>query len=632
MDSTEQLYDDGPSEGDDPGKFFAIVPDAVPDFKQDGEDDDEAGLDERQEALLGWLESAFAQGYSIYLQKIASLLDAPLTADGDPSEALSRALPRLVIDVSGEWREDSSSEDPLSPEQIVDTEEIIFDGDLMATLVDLYIFDGWQPMVRIGRELDLILERLRKLRREAPTAGTPPAWTRDVNELAPWEPAAFLFRLARNAVGQLVRDELAQIETKVGIRLTSQMAEGQTRFAVPAGSLKWKEIKETRQHMRAGSDTPVTEMKTRHQLDDRNLAATYKEALKQAHTCRLELDNAIAELPRFDWETQRYANEVVDLRALYEKSIVRARSLVDAAEKQLKINAPLLLLVLPTLKLGFDKSEDWEDDLYSRVEETRKALADLRDKVKPEVPFTLDLNAGVDVKKQVATWDSLLALDTPAYGVVHGFEQRMAELAVAGLSEGKYGWLPLASEKTLHELVGREEIEKDSLTYVVYAHYVQTLGSSLDQRLRDEEASTTFWTNFSRAAAAASIASLFTAEGAIAAPLLRAATGFADVVLLAQSVWSITSELQRLERLRHQAIAESSSAFEAFGQLGELLAVRQDLLEGLGPEAVLMLLTTLIGNPEIQRAFQLQRTRRALVAWSFYQDIQTVFTTDGTEN
>jgi hypothetical protein len=253
------------------------------------------------------------------------------------------------------------------------------------------------------------------------------------------------------------------------------------------------------------------------------------------------------------------------------------------------------------------------------------SLAELRADVRPQVPFTLQLEPPrIDISQR-ATVTALMSADPPVDQGIRGFEARMAELAVRGLSDGEPGWFPLASENTLHELVASNEIEKDSLTYVVYAHYVQTLGASLDQRLYDEQAAKRFWTNFSRFAAAASIASLFTPQTALAAPALRAAAGLADVVLLVQGVWSITSELQRLERLEHQALSEASSAYEALGRLGELVAIRQELLESLPREALLLLVTTLVGMTN----FAL--TRRALVAYGLYRDLDTLVADDVPE-
>ena len=191
------------------------------------------------------------------------------------------------------------------------------------------------------------------------------------------------------------------------------------------------------------------------------------------------------------------------------------------------------------------------------------------------------------------------------------------------MSKGNSTWFPLASEKTLHELYAGDAIDIDSFTYVVYAHYVQALGEQLDLRLLAEEASKEFWRSFSRVAAAASLGSLLTPESAPAAPVLRASSWAADLVLLANTVWSTWSELQRINRLEGQALAEESSALEAFGQLGDLLAVRRDILEGLADDAIVVLLTTLVGMKD----FQL--TRRALLAHSYYQDLDTLLAPNG---
>ena len=636
-DNGEPEHAPSPSETDDPGLFVVLAPPParIPDFDKDGEDDDPPALNKRQQALQVWLEDAFGQGVEVYMQRVGPFVDADIRAVAEPGpeplsspptrlpELVSR-LPRLTINVAADWRE-QPEEERSSIEQrsarVIDTAEIVFDGGLMVALLELYLCDGWQPLVAIGEELDRRLERLQKMHRDVPSAGISRERMRELAQLAPFEPAAFLFRLARNAVGQLVRDELAPIEHAAGIRLESRIATGQTVFATHDGQLKWTEVQQPPLIV-DGKTVPQSPLQ---RLEDRELASTFKQALKEAVECRGRLDDSLNMLAAYRSATEGtttkrasiaakrdYEKAVSSGRNVYERFVADARMLADLSKTQLRINSPLLLLVFPSLKRGFHSSDGWESLLHSRLAEMRGGLAALRDHARPDLPFTTRL-PGVDTSEP-ASWKALLALDTPVQGV----EQFMAEQAFAGVAAGKSEWLPLASEEMFYELVGA--IEKDSLTFIVGAHYLQTLAGLLERQLRQQEAAREFWLSFSRFAAAASIAALFFPG----APVVLAAAGLADLVLLAQTVGSATRELERIEELEQRALAESSSTIEGFRRLGELVLVREELFQNLSKEAMIMLAVTLAGMPNFRLA------RRALNAWGFYNDMETLVASDGT--
>jgi hypothetical protein len=592
-------------EDGEPLNVLTIVPPRpAADGDGDGEDPplEPAPLDD-------WIDAAFGHGYDRYLSAIGPLLGA-----GDDLES---KLPSLVIDVRAEWGEEGG--------EAVDSEEIVFDGELLATLLELYVVDGWEPIVEIGRQIGERLDRLRKAR-EASGGVSPEAL-----ELALWEPVDALFRLARNAVGLLVREELAAIETLAGERLDAQIATGQDGFSGLAGQLQWTRVDVRTVVQRTGD----TETVQRPQLKDRDLAETFKKALEDAVRCRRQLDLTLAELARVNADARNAGpgggtgagpgggggtggaqggggGATVGL----ERAVVQAREFAKVAKEQLTTNSPLLLLVLPALRPGFGTTE-MESELYDQVEGTRATLAELREAVLPKVPHTTEVARGVDVKTEPPLFPALLAADPPALGI----EAEMAMRAADGLA-GASSWFALLSERTLHALVADGAIAADSLTYVVYAHYVQALAAQLDRRARDEEASREFWLRFSKLAAAASLASLLVPATAAVGAAVRAAAAVGDLLLLGSRVWSVTEELRRIQRLSGQAVAESSTAVEALGQLGDLLSVRQDLLDGLAEDAVMMLLMHLVSLPDVQLI------RRGLVAYGFYQDVEVLLAPD----
>ena len=216
------------SEGDDPGHFVVFVASDSPSFEKEGTEDDPplSEEEEREEALQGWLEKAFADGYQQYEKAIVPLLNERDQASYEPA-TLQERLPRLPLEVTDAQY--------ASDEETIAHEEVVFDWELMVNLLDLYILDGWQPIDRIDEELHAKLKRLAELRGDVPSGGTNIERARELTDLAPWEPAAKLFRLARNAIGQLAREQLASIESLAAIRIQANVAETQTTFDAMAG-------------------------------------------------------------------------------------------------------------------------------------------------------------------------------------------------------------------------------------------------------------------------------------------------------------------------------------------------------------------------------------------------------------
>ena len=620
----EQPGGDAPdaSEGDDPGHFIVFVPADSPSFEKDGTDDDAplSEQEEREEALQGWLEKAFADGYQQYEKAIIPLLNERDGASYEP-ETLQDRLPRLTLEVTG-----ATDLQNASDAETIALEEVVFDWELMVSLLDQYILDGWQSIDRIGAYLDAQLKRLRELSAGAPSGGTNIDRNRELAELAPWELAARLFRLARNAIGQLVREQVAGIESLAAIRIQANVAEMQTTFDAMAGRLAWKETVTT-SSVGARPDIPEEVTRKTYRLEDRSVASTYEQALKEAVAVRAALDKSFAEVRAFQSEAgstvtkQRslaagggYAKAVESARATLEAENKKAQQRASESKMQLLDNEPILGLVFPALEPEFEQAMGaWEGMLHDEIGRIKDTLGELRDHVRQDVPFAVQLWPTVNIEEP-PTWAALLALDSPS----HGFEVELTDRAVIGLSNGQTAWFPLASANTLHELVAREEIETDSLGYVVYVHYVQALEERLDSEERDREASQQFWLNFSRLLAAMSLITLVTP----ASRLLSALSLMGGVVAQAQSFWSLASDVQRVRTLHGLAAAEAATTLEALGRLGELLAIRNDLLEGLGEEVVLGLLMHLVGQTNIRLV------QRSLLAYGLHQDLETLLVSD----
>jgi hypothetical protein len=162
----------------------------------------------------------------------------------------------------------------------------------------------------------------------------------------------------------------------------------------------------------------------------------------------------------------------------------------------------------------------------------------------------------------------------------------------------------------------------------VYRHYVPTLNAGLDQLALGEEQVQNFWLQLSQAAAAASLISLLVPP---AGPVLGGPAWILDMLLLGSSVWSVTGQLDRIHGLLGQTVAESSAAIDGFGQIGDLLAAKTEVLDDLGETAVITLVTTILAHtdPKLIRSARvrnaLKLTQWSLGAYGYYQDIQILF-------
>ena len=638
------------AEGKAPGSYLLTFPEP-PDVSFGDDDIDEAGSTKPQDPLVQWIERAFADGYSAYERVVGSKLDPNYgTARAIPIEELD--FPSLLVGIEAEWRpktnDAKSGEGARSKKgkretkkEYIEFEEVVFDGDLLVTLLEMYIVDGWQPIAEIAEQFAAKLEELRKSK-QSPSGGVPEP-TREERELELWNPAETLFRLARNGVGLLVRREMSRIETMAGLQIESRVAKSREQFSqLPLTDLAdesvWRKL--TRK-VRIRED--VGEQFTGFSLVEEKLAEELKSALEEPVRCRRLLDLTLKELARRlplprqspEGEGGTGSGPGRDVgsggaggagggggsgskRVTLDDAVEQARQLADATKRKLS-NHRLLCLVLPALEPGFSRSK-METELWTAISEIKALFAELKDRIRPDLPHT----QSIDVTGKPPTLVELNEATTPDIGV----EREAVNSAIGGLAQGDVSWVPLLSAQTWNELVESGDIQADSFTYVAYAHYMQTLNAGLGQQILYEKESQAFWLQLSRIAAAASLISLLVPA---AAPALRAPVWVVDMVLLGSSVWSVTGQLNRIQGLLGQTVAESSPSIDAFGQIGDLLAAKEELLDDLGETAIITLGATILGrtDPRFVRAATvrdaLTATKSTLTAYGYYQDIQILF-------
>jgi hypothetical protein len=189
-----------------------------------------------------------------------------------------------------------------------------------------------------------------------------------------------------------------------------------------------------------------------------------------------------------------------------------------------------------------------------------------------------------------------------------------AALAQLGREQG---FLPIVHEQTLHTLVETDAVPRDSFAYVVWARYVLTLTTVLDERRANEEAWQRFWSGFAKGASALSVALLVTPAAEVS-PVVRGAAVAADLALLAHTVSSVTGQLALLDQLQDQQVLGTDAfSVEGLSRLGELGAYGREMVNGITQQLLVEILLLAAGArwPTI---------KRLLLARGLYLDLQTI--------
>jgi hypothetical protein len=210
-----------------------------------------------------------------------------------------------------------------------------------------------------------------------------------------------------------------------------------------------------------------------------------------------------------------------------------------------------------------------------------------------------------------------------------GHERDIVQRAIDGFAGADPSWFPLLSSKTLEALVANGEIDTGSFTYVVCAQYLQTLALALDAKGRKEEASVVFWERLSQIAAAVS---LFMFPFGPLPALLRAGLWIGDMLLLGRSYLTAWQQLNQIDGLLGQTLAEASPAAYALASIGDLLGTRRELIDNVSEQTAIVFVVTIISraDPKLMSAGRVRSavelTHGLLTAHGYYQDVQILLT------
>jgi hypothetical protein len=551
------------------------------------------------------LQSAYQQRFAYYERELAAALDL---LDAVSPGLASSSFPEISVLFDGEQ------------------EEVIFDFSLYERLLEIYIFEGWAGILSVEEALDV---RLPQADEDAPSAGTP------VNARTLWLPVKNFFRFTRNLLALLIRETLGQIERKAAASITADLSASAWRIANAWNSEF--QIKESYKSEYVPFSEGKFVKREIYRFGNRSLSDALFVALSEAVRQKFAYEETLRREARFreDIETirgylgrtrararpherQRLDQDLSQLEMKQEEVrqlTKQSEALLKSALSVIHTNSPLGLVVLDGLNVGFTQEEMEQKlgvalrGLSEKIDEIGRAVDPGFSRVAVRIP-TVDAD-------ELIPWDAIQRREPPPECLSLGIETYIVASAVEGLAADP-GWFPLAHEATWHRLVESGVVAKDSFEYVVYAHYVSALIDRVEDEREAFEASETFWKAFGRIAGALSLASLATPATAEFAPLLRGVSAVTDLAVMANTIYSVTGNLARLNRVLAEVLIHPDAfALEHLARIGELVQIRREVLDQIALQFVLEL--ALMGAGARWAA-----VKKLTLARGYYSDLETL--------
>lgn len=553
------------------------------------------------------------------------------TVGGD---AMERARARYDAWVAVYLKQLKGRPAPAMPVKLDTLEQVVIDEGLWEQLFDIYVCHGWDGVAWVGKTIRNNLGR-------------------NIPSNSPWAVGWPFFLKVRALLAGLIREALAEIERAAATMMNAQL--GVCRRTVtsalkfyditvkkgPSHVIGWGiAVEESSETFVFGNEKPTAEL-FESLTEAVKRRAAYEAALQRVAGMRDSIEYLRKAVRRTrsagrPLSSERQLTRELDLKEA-ESTLLedRAQELYVEMQKVINDRSPLGLLALEGLRPGF-KRADMEGLLGAVLWETSACLTKLGNRVDPQVSRVLTLLPGrtpidpVPVgtgqpAKPEAPADSIPLAESveehaKSSGTLivpdEGVERAVLEAALDGVTKDSQ-WLPLIHEPTLHALAESGRIVPDSWEYVVWGRYVSTLAKVLAERRRDEEKWESFWSGFSRAAAAASLALLVTPAAEVGV-VLRGAAAIADLVLLVHSITSVTSQLAKLDELRdRQLVHPDAFSVEGLGRLGELGAFRTRFVADITQQLLLEAALVAAGArwPQVKEALMLR---------GYLQDVETL--------
>lgn len=510
-------------------------------------------------------------------------------------------------------------------------ETIVFDGELDVQLLQVYAVHGWPGLMEIERQLEW--------RRSYPPLGEP----------APWGHAQRFFALTRHLLGWRISASLIRIEAicarRIGLRLqASARAIGAVVAALRITASTFDRGESGAGGAPGGPSSAKSD--TRLSVGNRDLLAKIHAALdhifrKTRVLARLRLELRVLDA-RIGWEATALRQKTEGLSGgvqlpseRAERDEVKEIESAERARRELEgealdveqalglwtqelgeLASPLLLLV-PQLADDFtiDDTERMLVDTFQswlgRIEDLWRAIGGGGSPATSHLRFDASILQGhLDVP-----WRE----PDPASRVVAGALERVADDS---------SQLPLLSEESLLALIESGEVAVGSLDHITCVQYVSALIEGFEQRREEEALQQGIAQKLASLAAGLSLASLVlshlpTPQTRVVGGALRLLGGAVELPLMVFYAYSAVHHLGQLdEALRLRTISADFADVESVARLGEIISLRNGMVEQLSAELVKLLVENLV-----QGRWAL--VKRLILIRGYLQDLETLLPDDG---
>lgn len=488
-----------------------------------------------------------------------------------------------------------------------ETDQILVDEDLFATLLFVYVTEGWPAIERIRQFVGDQVHRYAVYGQESDL---------------PWQSVSSFLGFVLSMLAVLIRDALIEIEglaaTAIAGRLVISGAELDKtfrRYDVHPGRGSGYDVGSTRQlEVLASALGEVVAVRAEYQ---KAMAALRDVREKADAVERIQMGQSRPDnVPTAE---QAKAPTVAPGKAGDE-----ARARYEQARDWLLTNEPLALVALDGLTepVTYRRATEGFIDpwwtVHQKIADISAAVKEQRSRVAETLPGLPQPEQAASPRAVVTPIDrTSLERLTVARG---GPELAVVNAALDGLS-GDDGLLSLLHEQTWRLLAAGGDVAVDSLTYIVMHHYLRTLAGRQAELERDRATNAEYFRTFGRIAAAVSAALVVTPLGEVA-PAVAGLSALADAALVAYTVDGVVRQLRELDALAaSRLVAPDALGIPGLAEVGALMVARQEY-------AVEMTSTLMVELLALAAGAGWPVVHEALVARGFCQDLVTVFGLD----
>lgn len=504
---------------------------------------------------------------------------------------------------------------------LIDTDEyqVIFDSELLETLVTLYINDGWHPIWNIEQQLGSKCSGDAKQRLMPSSGGV------YVEDAAQWIPVQSYFLFIRNILAILIRNALSSIEKKAADLVVARL-----NFARDEVANIWQKFSYEREEVEDDySDEQGRVSRSsynRFNADKEKISTLYNDL----HDIYLQSQN----LEKITERLQRTSGNISDA-----KRHIRGARTWNQRERLKKFNSKLEGLQLQKAnleKLVSGSAEFLQLSTESAIRENPTSLlvmGALNNMYSPTAleqilgnilwQFLRDVESdAVKSSKSVSCKLPPILGDLKDPRVIKNYANALGPDGVDGIVidsaiemlDGNLLLFGILNEQILDDLIEQELISKESFEYIVCIRYSSILPTKLKEA---EENKDKFLKAISTASAALSIATLVTPETAPISAPLRGVSFLVNMYVLAHHYQNLAKKYASLnQRMTELLVSDKAIGPEILARVGELAILRKEICNEMTLEALLPLVMVSLDK--------FQSLKILLRDYALIMDIQTL--------